>query len=228
MGMTRYQKRRIRKPGLQENTMPLKEKVPNQILYLACTAVEEVMGEHGLNSILNYAGLKKYIGNYPPNNLDLEIDSADFSKLATGLLSVMGESGSRSLMLRSGIKGFEIMHRDFPSLFNIDGLKIEERTPDKLFDELIRIKDIMIAAAGGLFGEGIYKREERTDQLAYEIGPCFWCRGVKAKTPNCYGEIGFNIATVRLVLGRDTEVEETHCIAKGDPTCRFVIHRPKN
>jgi hypothetical protein len=207
--------------------MPLKEKVPNQIFYLACIAVEEVMGKNGLNSILNYSNLKKYIGNYPPNNLNLEIDSIDFTNLATGLVGIMGEKGCRSLMMRGGIKGFEIMHRDFPSLFNIDGLKIEERTPDKLFDELIRIKDIMIAAAGGLFGDGIYKREQRTDQIAYEISPCFWCRGVKAQTPICHGEIGFNIATARLVLGRDVEVEETHCIAKGDPMCRFVIHRPE-
>jgi predicted hydrocarbon binding protein len=213
---------------LEEITMPLKEKVPNQIFYLACTAVEDVMGKNGINSILNYSGLQKYIGNYPPNDLNLEIDSIDFTKLATGLVKIMGEGGCRSLMLRGGITGFEIMHRDFPSLFNIDGLKIEERTPDKLFDELIRIKGIMIAAAGGLFGEDIYKRDERTDQLAYEIGPCFWCRGVKAKTAICHGEIGFNIATARLVLGRDTEVEETHCIAKGDPACRFVIHRPKS
>jgi hypothetical protein len=48
--------------------MTIKEKLPNQLFHLACLTLEEVLGERGLNSILNYAQLKKFIGNYPPNN----------------------------------------------------------------------------------------------------------------------------------------------------------------
>jgi predicted hydrocarbon binding protein len=28
------------------------------------------------------------------------------------------------------------------------------------------------------------------------------------------------------VVGGEVKVEETHCIAAGDPVCRFIMHKP--
>ena len=96
--------------------MPLKEKLPNQLLSLAFVTTEEMLGKNGLNSILNYTKLQHYIDNYPPNTFDQEHPASDFTRFVAGMVEVMGEMGARSLMLQSGLKAFEIMLRDMPSL----------------------------------------------------------------------------------------------------------------
>ena len=105
--------------------MPLKEKLPNQLFNLAFVTIEEVLGKNGLNSVLNYAKIPHYINNYPPNTLDLEHPSSDFTRFTSGLIEVLGEKGARSVMMLSGIRSFEIMLRDMPGLFALDGIEVK-------------------------------------------------------------------------------------------------------
>jgi predicted hydrocarbon binding protein len=211
----------------EKNIMPLKEKLPNQLFNLAFVTIEEVLGKNGLNSVLNYAKIPQYIDNYPPNTLDLEHPSSDFTRFTSGLIQVMGEKGARSLMLRAGLRGFEIMLRDMPGLFALDGIEVRKGPTDKLFSEYVRIQNTMSEAATFIFGEGLYKISSTEDEWALEISPCYWCTGLKTDAPICHGEIGFEIGLARWIFGKDIKIEETHCMAKGDPMCRFVSYRPK-
>ena len=208
--------------------MPLKEKLPNQLFYLAFTTVEDVVGKNGLNSVLNYTGLKKFINNNPPNTLDLEHPTEDFTKFLSGMISVFGENGSRSMMLRSGMRSFQIMLDDFPGLFNLEGVEIKKGASDKLFKEYVRIQHTIIDAAKYIFGDDLYKQYETDDMAVLEISPCYWCMGLETKSPICHGEVGFKLGAARWIFGKDIRIEETHCIAKGDPMCRFVMYRPKD
>ena len=36
------------------------------------TAAEDILGEKGVNALLNLAGLEQYINNYPPDNIKKE------------------------------------------------------------------------------------------------------------------------------------------------------------
>jgi hypothetical protein len=47
--------------------------LPNAVLRLLFLAVEEVMGQSGINAMLNASGLQRFIGNYPPDNMDDEV-----------------------------------------------------------------------------------------------------------------------------------------------------------
>jgi len=208
--------------------MPLKEKLPNQLFYLAFTTVEDVVGKNGLNSVLNYTGLKKFINNNPPNTLDLEHPTEDFTRFVSGMILVFGENGARSMMLRSGMRSFQIMLNDFPGLFNLEGVEIKKGTPDKLFKEYVRIQHTIIDAAKYIFGDDLYKQYETDDMAVLEISPCYWCMGLETKSPICHGEVGFKLGAARWIFGKDIRIEETHCIAKGDPMCRFVMYRPKD
>ena len=71
--------------------MGLNEKVPNQLLYLTFMTAKEVLGENGLNTILNYAGLQRFIGNYPADNLELGVYNKEFIQFLTGVIGVFGE-----------------------------------------------------------------------------------------------------------------------------------------
>ena len=208
--------------------MPLKEKLPNQFFNLAFVTVEEILGKNGLNSILNYAKIPHYVGNYPPNTIDLEHPSSDFTRFVSGMVEVIGEKGARSIMLLSGIRSFEIMLKDMPGLFALDGVEVKDCPVERRFDEYVRIQNAISDAAAYIFGEGLYKRYDVEDGRAFEISPCYWCMGLKTEGPICHGQVGFDLGIARWIFGKDIRIEETHCIAKGDPMCRFVSYRPKD
>ena len=58
---------------------------PNKIGRIYLQAMEEVMGRNGLNALLNLTGLRPYIQELPPDNLERGFDFADFSNLNKGL-----------------------------------------------------------------------------------------------------------------------------------------------
>ncbi len=206
--------------------MPLKEKLPNQLFYLTFVTLEEILGKNGLKSVLNYAKISHYIDNYPPNTLDLEHPATDFMQFLSGIVEVLGEKGARSIMLRAGMQGFQIMHRDMPGLFALDGVEIQKGSGEKLFEEYVRILNTIEEASKHIFGEDIFTDTVTEDGWCLEISPCYWCKGLKTEAPICLGQVGFMLGTARLVFGKDIVIEETHCIAKGDPACRFVVYRP--
>jgi hypothetical protein len=206
--------------------MCLKGKLPNQVLNLALTTVDEVIGKNGTKTILNYTGLKKFIDNYPPYNLDFEQSSKDFSRLLTGIIEVVGLRGARSILFRGGIKGFETMRENYPALWNLEHVKPSEKTPERLFDEFVRIQGIIVNASTHIFGD-IFKLYENEDGLVLENHDCYWCKGLKFDEPVCFGSCGFNYAIATWVLGQQAKVKETQCHAAGAPFCQFMMYRPE-
>ncbi len=206
--------------------MPLKEKLPNQVLHLVFIVAEEILGKNGLNSLLNYTKLQKFIGNYPPNNMEMEQGFDDLSRIMTGLIEILGEHGSKTISFQIGKRTFEIIRDKFPSMLKINEIEPQERTPDRLFDEFVRIQGIMFEAAKEIFGD-IYKYYETEEGYVIELSPCYWCIGLKTDRPICNAGNGFSFAVGQWIVREDLKIEETHCIAKGDKMCRHLIHRPK-
>ncbi len=207
--------------------MPLKEKAPNQLLFLTFITVQEILGKNGLNSILNYTKLLHYIDNYPPNTLEQQHPFSDFTRLVSGMVEVLGEKGARSIMLQSGLKGFKNMLCDMPGLFALEGVRVAQGPADKLFDEYVRIETIMVQAGRAIFGDSLHTDYTTDEGWCLELSPCYWCLGLKTGSAICYAEVGFELGVARWILGPDARVEETHCIARGDPMCRFITYRPK-
>src|SRR3989304_1639556 len=65
-------------------------------------ALEEVMGKHGVNAILNLARLSHFVDNYPPANLERQFDFAYTSSLMGALEGMDGLRGGRVFALRAG------------------------------------------------------------------------------------------------------------------------------
>jgi len=206
--------------------MSLKGKLPNQLLSLALTTMDEIMGKNGTNSLLNFTGLQKFRDNYPPYNLDLEQSSDDFSRLLTGIIDIFGEKGARPILFRGGMRSFEIMRDNYPSLWDLEGIEPTEKTPERLYKEFVNIQNIIVNASTQIFGD-IFKLYETEEGLVLENHDCYWCKGLKAKEPICHGSVGFNYAIAKWIMGEDAKVMETHCSAVGDDTCRFVMYKPK-
>ena len=54
---------------------------PNRWARIILTSAEEIVGDKGVAALLNMAGLQKYIGNYPPDNMEKEFSFTEIGKL---------------------------------------------------------------------------------------------------------------------------------------------------
>jgi predicted hydrocarbon binding protein len=205
--------------------MEFKKKLPNQMIRLALITAEEILGKGGLNSVLNFTKLQKFIDNYPPDDLGSDYESEDFTKLVSGLINIIGEKGARSLLFRGGLRGFEISYEHFKPLFHIDGVEPERKSPDKMFDEFKRIYQFIIDASVAMYGD-IYKFYDCEEGATLEVSPCIWCVGIKTENPICFAQLGYMHGVTRWIFGEPVKIEETECIACGADKCKFVIHRP--
>ncbi len=195
---------------------------PNKIARIYIMAMEDVMGKNGLNAILNLAGLKTYIDNYPPDNLDRQFDFADFTALNAALEDLYGPRGGRGLALRAGRACFSQGLKNFGALAGVGDLAF------KVLPLVAKLK-IGIPAMATVFtnfSDQVSLVAEHDDHYTYTITKCPVCFGRTADKPVCHAAVGLLQEGLRWVSGgHEFRVVETECHAKGDPNCVFVIYK---
>jgi predicted hydrocarbon binding protein len=65
--------------------------------------------------------------------------------------------------------------------------------------------------------------DERDGKLAYIESTCAICHSRHSETPICYLYAGSIGEAVQWATGKEHQITETHCLAKGDPYCRFEV-----
>jgi predicted hydrocarbon binding protein len=201
--------------------MGLNEKVPNQLLHLTFMTTEEIIGKDGLNTLLRYAKLDKFIDNFPPPDFEMVYPIGDFIQFVTGTIDIFGERGARPILFHGGKQAFKISLDLFPDMHKIDKTK----TVEKKFEQFVSLYKTAVEASKYIYGD-VFTFSETPEGAVLEIGPCFWCLGLKTEKPICHAQLGFQHGFLQWVVGGEVKVEETHCIAAGDPVCRFVMHKP--
>jgi predicted hydrocarbon binding protein len=183
-------------------------------------AMEEIMGHHGVNAILNLGQLYHLVNNYPPNNLDLGFTFEEFSAIQQTLDDMYGVRGGRGLALRAGRETWKYALKEFMPVLGITdlavrtlplgikikiGLEVFAQTFNKFSDQRVRL------------GE-----DERGYLWMIEKCPICWQRS--SLTPCCHLAVGLLEQGLDWVSkGRRFRVEEMSCIARGDNTCTIVI-----
>jgi predicted hydrocarbon binding protein len=201
--------------------MGLNEKVPNQLLHLTFMTTKEIIGNDGLNTLLRYSKLDKFIDNFPPPDFEMVYPIGEFIQFITGTIEIFGERGARPILFRGGKRAFDLSLEFFPDMHRIDKTKTVERK----FEEFVSLYKNAVEASKYIYGD-VFTFTEVPEGAALEIGPCFWCLGLKTEKPICHAQVGFEHGFLQYVMGGEVKVEETHCIATGDPVCRFIMHRP--
>lgn len=196
---------------------------PNKIARIYIEAMEDVMGANGLNAVLNLAGLGKYIGNYPPDNLNKEFDFAEFTALNAGLEEMYGPRGGRGLALRAGRACFSQGLKNFGALAGVGDMAF------KVLPLQAKLK-MGIPAMAAIFTQFSDQKsdvEEFDDHYKYYIrDKCPVCFNRTVDKPICHAAVGLLQEGLRWVSGgHEFRVFETDCIAKGDPHCVFVIYK---
>lgn len=77
-------------------------KIDNFIMKTYLETLQNIVGENGLKSVLNYSNLERYIDNFPPDNHKLEIPVEELGALFRSLYELFGRKGVRGLQLRVG------------------------------------------------------------------------------------------------------------------------------
>lgn len=193
--------------------------IVNALVRQALVSTQEVMGENGLNAVLRTSGLERFIGNFPPDDLQPAIQSTQYAQLNQAIEDFYGRGG-RGMLRRIGKASFQYAVREQTALLGVAGVAL------KLLPEKQRIKFILNSMVGALKKTNPQVEawvEENGDRLAYLESTCAMCHGRKSTEPVCHLYVGSIAEAVQWATGQPHEITETHCMAKGDPYCRFEV-----
>jgi predicted hydrocarbon binding protein len=196
---------------------------PSKFGLIMIKALEDVMGKNGLNAILNLAGLNAYIDNYPPDNLEKSFDFADVSSINIALEEMYGPRGGRGLALRAGRSTFADALKNFGALAGAGDLAF------KVLPLQAHMR-IGIPAMAKIFTQVSDQHstvEEHENEFVYTIHKCPVCWGrTGVDKPACFIAVGLLQEGLKWVSGgNEFRVNESKCIALGDPVCEFIIQK---
>ncbi len=159
---------------------------PNMMAKVILQGLEEVLGESGLQSLLEHANLAHLVENYPPENLDREVPYSQISLLMSSLEAVYGERGGRGLAVQSGRTSFKYGLRLFGQALDISDQDF------RLLPQTTKIR------RGGSILAGIFN--EHTDQQVrleedeasfyWQMTNCPLCYHRHVEEPACHLAVG--------------------------------------
>ncbi|MEW6717926.1 MAG: 4-vinyl reductase [Chloroflexota bacterium] len=193
--------------------------IVNALVRQALVAAEEVMGTNGLNVVLRTSGLERFINNLPPDNLEPGVRATEYAQFNQAIENFYGRGG-RGVLIRIGKASFQYAVREQATLLGVAGAAL------KLLPQKQRIRFILNNMANALKKSNPQVNawvEEEGDVIAYLESTCAICHGRKNDKPICQLYIGSLSEAVKWATGNNYHIIETHCLAKGDPYCRFEV-----
>lgn len=191
----------------------------NSLVRQALVSAQEVMGDNGLNAVLRASGLERFIGNFPPNDLEPAIQASQYARLNQAIEDFYGRAG-KGMLRRIGKASFQYGVREQAALLGVAGVAL------KLLPEKQRIKFILNGMVDALKKSNPQVQawvDESSERLAYIESTCAICHSRHSETPICHLYAGSISEAVKWSTGKEHVVTETHCLATGHPYCRFEI-----
>jgi len=196
--------------------------VPNSLLYVVLTTLEDMMGKNGLISILNISGMSKFRDSYPPNNENQESMASDISRLISGVIDLIGKDGAKALLRKAGQQGFSLALEESPELMGILGLELKKMATDR--ERIAAVLGALTFETNRIFEEGHQSIVEVEDGFEVHVNNCEWCLTLEGFVyPICFAEVGLEEAMVQWATGKRYPVEEIACHAAGAEKCIFHI-----
>jgi predicted hydrocarbon binding protein len=181
------------------------------------------MGKNGLNAILNLAGLNQYIEKSPPDNLDKGFDFSDLSAISMALEEMYGPRGGRGLALRAGRATFSESLKNFGALAGVADLAFVVLP----LHSKLRIGLPAFAKIFTQLSDQMTTVEEKEHEFVWTIHKCHCCWGRSdVDKPVCFIAAGLLQESLKWVSGgNEFRVNESQCVALGDPVCEFIIQK---
>jgi len=197
--------------------------IVNALVRQALVAAQDVMGENGLDAVLRASGLERFVGNFPPDDLNPSIQASQYARFNAAIEEFYGRGG-RGMLRRIGKASFEYAVREQAALLGVAGAAL------KLLPERQRVKFIlnqMVSALKKTNPQVEAWVDDNGGRVAFIESTCAICHSRVSETPICHLYVGSIGEAVRWASGREHQIIETHCLAKGDPYCRFEVGEAK-
>jgi predicted hydrocarbon binding protein len=197
--------------------------MPDAYMRWALQAAEQIVGQ-SMPDLLRQAGLERFIGSYPANEVrKTEVTFRDYADLNAALLNIFGPTG-RSTALRIGRLSARLGIEQQDAFFNVTLTTAAKMLP--LPAQHRFGMEMMQAVYRNLIGQGWEGQvDERQTTTAYITSGCPMCAGKKAGQPICWIFTGVLQESVLWMTGKLFDVEQTACRAMGAPACVWEVSK---
>ncbi len=204
--------------------MPEERMMPNDALRMLFTAIEEVMGKDGMKAALRGAKLERYIDNYPPKNLHLEVKFSDYAGAEQAVEDFYGARGARAMLLRVGRATFNYGMKEQSAVLGLAGQALK-LMPLPLTSKMKLLLEQMATAGNKTVNQPVRVEEDaEAFYLVYDYCMCQY--RPKHTGPCCHVTVGILTEAMKWLTDKNFTVTETTCMNLGGVACRYRI--PKN
>jgi predicted hydrocarbon binding protein len=187
------------------------------------TAAEDILGEKGVNALLNLAGLDQYINNYPPDNIKKEFPFEHVAALQAGLREMYGTKGARVFATKGGEETFNY------SLAKYDKVQKAAQAAMAVGSMRTRLKAglLFFAKFFNTVSDQVVRVEEDDTNWKWIIERCPMCWGKKSDEPICHLAVGvLNSASKWATGGEALRIKATECMAVGAKEGVILLEKP--
>lgn len=193
---------------------------PNRISRILLLAVVDVLGKNGSSAVLTTARLTHYIDQYPPPDFEPGLTFKEAGRLFEAIESIYGVRGGRQLAREAGRESFKYWIEGFGGVIGFADVALRV-LPLAL---RARIGIEVLAEIFNRYTDQPVTLGEGSDSYFFTLESCGFCTGRHTEDPACYFPIGVLEESLFWVSrGRRFAVEETTCMACGDPVCTLYI-----
>jgi hypothetical protein len=188
-------------------------------------SMEENIGTHGKNAILNFTKLSRYIANPPDYDPELRIPTEFNRQLWSGVRVILGNSGYNSILYRTGISLIQDSKKRNPAY------QAMVDSPQGPVEKLVTLVMAYLYAISLKPEEAMEHFPDQRTIIVHRV-ECSECIEVckneeivkDISRPGCAFIVGafVELSNIRPDLMKAT-VEETQCKLMGAPECTFKI-----
>jgi hypothetical protein len=185
------------------------------------TSAEDILGEKGLNALLNLVGLAEYIGNHPTDNIQKAFPFEHVAKLQQGLFDMYGAKGARVFAIRGGEETFQY------SLAKYDKVQRAGRAAMGLgsFELRTKLGLQFFAKFFNSVSDQIVRIDDDDNYYYWIIERCPMCWERQSTEPVCHLGVGVLKAAAHWATDRSFRVQEIKCTGMGDEACVYVMDK---
>jgi len=195
--------------------------MPNDALRLFFIAIEEVMGADGMKAALHGAKMDKYIGNYPPKNLELGVTFSEYGRAEQAIEDFYGARGAKAMLLRVGRATFNYGMKEQSAVLGLAGQALKAM-PLPMVSKMKLLLEQMVGAANKTVNQPT-RLEEDADSFTMIVDYCMCQFRPKHQSPCCFITVGALSEAMRWLTDKNFAVQELTCMNLGDDACRYRI-----
>lgn len=203
--------------------MPDDRMMPNDALRILFLSIEEVMGRDGMRAALRGAKLERYIDNYPPKNLELQVKFSEYGAVEQAVEDFYGPRGARAMLLRVGRATFNYGMKEQSAVLGLAGQALKVM-PLPTTAKMKLLLEQMIAAVNKTVNQPA-ALEEDSDSFSWVVSHCMCMYRPRHQLPACFVTLGGLCEATKWLTDKQFPVEEVACLNQGAAACRFRISK---